>query len=352
MKKVIIIAIAVMAVLLASCNIDATDGIYSEAASSTESTAVTLRTYLGQDNTGRYHYLTDEGIFLIGKTDALFANTNDSIIRSACLLDDGSLLILRQSTDITKGSTLTYNEYENGSYKDAVVINGNYADLLTNGLFYNSIGVYRYSGSGSEATALEGLSELKDVKAVVTGDYAFFEVKDSNGDYRAFVADSDGTVVSGLPCTSTDPDNPMLQNPTLVGGFQTVDDQNFLVLYRRPTDSKLAVFRMSNTGVETKPAITPDFTGTEACSFIYDGYVYVKDTTSFKKFKADGTGEAEQVTTGFATNLRTAEITNILPAKDESGQEIAGVFIAGTKSSMLYRIDMIANESTQIKNSN
>jgi len=352
MKKTIFITILVMAVLLASCNIDATDGIYSEAASSTESTAVTLRTYLGQDNTGRYYYLTDEGIYLIGSTDALFPNSEDSVIRAASLLDDGSLLILRQNIDITEGSTLSYHEYGSTSYKEGVVIDGNYSALLTNGLFYNSTGVYMYSGSGSEATALEGLSELKDVTAVVTGDYAFFEIKNSNGDYRAFVADPDGTVVSGLPCTSTDPDKPMLENPTLVGGFQAVDDQNFLVLYRRSAESKLAVFRMSDTGVEIEPALTPEFTGRDAISFIYDGYVYVKDNNSFKKFKADGSEEAEQITTGFATNLRTAEITNILPAKDSSGLEIDGVFIAGTKSSMLYRIDMVNNESTQIKNSN
>ncbi len=346
MKKVIIIAIAVMAVLLASCNIDATDGIYSEAASSTESTAVTLRTYLGQDNTGRYYYLTDEGIFLIGSTDVLFANTNDSIIRAASLLDDGSLLILRQGTDITKGSTLTYHGFGSATYKTGTVIEGNYSGLLTNGLFYNSIGVYKYSGSGSQATALEGLSELSDVMAVVTGDYAFFQVKNSNGDYRAFVADSDGDVkASGLPCTA-------LENPTLVGGFQAVDDQDFLVLYRKKTDSKLGVYKMTNAGVDVEASLTPDFTGTEATSFLYDGYVYVKDTNSFKKFKADASEDAEQVTTGFAANLRTAEITNILPAKDSSGQLIEGVFIAGTKSSMLYRIDMVANESTQIRNSN
>ena len=344
MKKDIFTVIAVMAVLLASCNIDATDGIYSEAAASTESTAVTLRTYLGQDNTGRYFYLTDEGVFTIGQTDALFPNTADSIIRAASLQDDGSLLVLRQSTDITLGSTLSYYKYAGGVYAEAVVISGNYADLLTNGLFYNSTGVYMYSGSGTEATALEGLSGLSDVKAVVTGNYAFFEIKDSNGDYRAFVATSDGSLkASGLPCTA-------LENPTMVGGFQAVDDLNFLVFYRRPSESKLDVYKMTNAGVEVQAAITPDFSGNEASSFIYDGHVYIKDTNSFKKIKTDGTGETEQVTTGFATNLRTAEITNILPAKDENGQVIEGVYIAGTKSALLYRIDMVNDESTQIKN--
>ena len=344
MKKVIITLFAVMAVLLASCNIDATDGIYSEAAASTESTAVTMRTYLGQDNTGRFFYLADEGVFVIGQTDALFPNTQSSIIRAASLQADGSLLVLSQSTDITLGSTLSFYAYAGGTYADAVVVSGNYSDLLTNGLFYNSTGVYTYSGSGTEATAVEGLSGLSDVKAAVTGSYAFFEVKDSNGDYRAFAATSDGSLkASGLPCTA-------LENPTMVGGFQAVDDSNFLVFYRRPSQSKLDVYRMTGTGVDTESAITPDFSGTEAVSFIYDGHVYIKDTNSFKKIKADGTGETEQVTTGFATNLRTAEITNILPAKDGNGQVIEGVFIAGTKSSMLYRIDMVNDESTQIRN--
>ena len=129
-----------------------------------------------------------------------------------------------------------------------------------------------------------------------------------------------------------------------------MDDLNFLVLYRLKSNSRLGVYKMTNSGLDVDPAIKPNFTGTDAKSFIYDGYVYIKDTNSFKKIKTDGTEEADPVTTGFAANLRTAEITNILPAKDSSGEVVEGVFIAGTKTSMLYRIDMINNESTQIKN--
>ena len=72
MRKYILIIITIIAALLVSCNIDATDGIYSEAAASTESTSVTTRNFLGQNSSGQYFYLTDEGVFKIGTENALF----------------------------------------------------------------------------------------------------------------------------------------------------------------------------------------------------------------------------------------------------------------------------------------
>lgn len=78
-------------------------------------------------------------------------------------------------------------------------------------------------------------------------------------------------------------------------------------------------------------------------SFIYNDEIYFKCTSYFEKIKTDN--ETEQINTGFAANLRTAEITNILPAKNDDGK-----FVAGTKSSMLYLIDLVNNTSSRITN--
>jgi len=342
MKRFSIIIIAIIAALLVSCNIDATDGIYSEAAASTESTAVTIRSYLGQDVRGAYYYLTDDGVFMIGRGNALFSSEGGKIIRAASLLEDGSLLILRQNSDPKDGAQISYHKYNDGVYEDAVLIDGNYNDLLTNGLFYNSDNIYRYSGTGTAATSLLGNMAIKDIKALVNGDYAFFQIEDPAGAYTVYVFTADGTEkVAGIG-------NAKLENPTYCGGFQAVDDSNYAVLYRLPSSSKLNVYTMTSAAVSEDPAVTIDYSNNESPSFLFDGCVYIKDANSFKKINiAEKT--SEQITTGFASNLRTAEITNIMPAKDENGAVIAGVFIAGTKSSMLYKIDMNKNESTQIK---
>lgn len=345
MKRFSIIVIAIIAALLVSCNIDATDGIYSEAAASTESTAVTIRSYLGQDSKGDYYYLTDEGIYKIGTEKALFQSENGKIIRAASLLADGSLLILRQNADPAEGARVSYHKCEDGVYADAVFIEGKYSDLLTNGLFYNSTGIYSYSGTGTAATSLLGNMAVKDVKALVNGSYAFFEVEDPSSEYKVYVFESGNNtaLVNGI-------DKANLTNPTYCSGFQATDGtgSNYIVLYRVPSNSKLQVYTMTATAVSADPSATIDYSSNQTPSFLFDGCVYIKDANSFKKIKLEDYS-TEQITTGFAANLRTAEITNILPAKDKNGAIIAGVFIAGTKSSMLYKIDMNENTSTQIK---
>ena len=352
MKKYSIIIIAIIAALLVSCNIDATDGIYSEAADSTESTAVTIRSYLGQDNTGRYYYLTDEGIYIIGREEALFSSTEGKIIRAASLLSDGSLLILRQNSDLEKGAQISYHKYDNGVYADAILIEGKYNNLLTNGLFYNSEGIYCYSIDEAERKSLLGDNmAIKDIKGLANGAYSLFEVEDPSGAYKFYVFTSDG--YGNVTKTIDGIDAADLTNPTYCGGFQFVGavDYDYVVLYRQPSSSKLKVYTMDDVeGVSEEPVVTIDFSNNDAPVFLYaiDDCMYIKDTNSFKKISTYDY-KTEQITTGFATDIRTAEITNILPAKDNEGNVRAGVFIAGTASSMLYEIDMNLDKSTQIK---
>ena len=354
MKRYILIIITIIAALLVSCNIDATDGIYSEAASSTESTSVTTKSYLGQYK-GAYHYLTDDGVFKIGQDSALFAddpeNKDAQIIRSASLnQDDGSLLILWQNKKPEDGAVVKYYAFDGTSYAAPVDVEGKFTNLLANGLYYNNAviaddvitkngGVYKYGSADSL---------IADVKSVmytlISGDHTFFCIKDTSNNYKYYVVNASGAVeVSGI---GTD------TKYTTYIGFQAISDSEFVLLYYRTTNSKLEAYKMSTSEIATDPYVTlkssvPYATSTQAMSFIYNDEIYFKCTSYFEKIKTDN--ETEQINTGFAANLRTAEITNILPAKDDDGNVIDGVFVAGTKSSMLYRVDLINNASERIK---
>ena len=124
--------ILIAALALCSCNLDATDGIYSEIADSTESTNVTLKAYLGQYNS-EYYYLTDEAVCKIGSSDAVFGSGNGSIVRNASLDSAaGSFLVLRENTSTLQSSLSYYATAESDSSEL-----GQYNGLLTNGLFFD-----------------------------------------------------------------------------------------------------------------------------------------------------------------------------------------------------------------------
>jgi len=277
MRKYILIIITIIAALLVSCNIDATDGIYSEAAASTESTSVTTRNFLGQNKSGQYFYLTDEGVFKIGTENALFSSTETNVIRGASLCDDkGSLLILRQNSTPSDGAVISYHAFNGTSYDAAVDVAGKF--------------------NGIDAS----------------------------------------------------------ESPTTYIGFQAIDASNFVLLQYESSNSKLEAYKMSATEIAADPYVTlqssvPYEYSAQAMSFIYNDEIYFKCTSYFEKIKTDNE-ETEQINTGFAANLRTAEITDILPALDTDGTKRDGYFVAGTKSSMLYLIDLVNNTSSRITN--
>ncbi|MBP5757544.1 MAG: hypothetical protein J6W39_08210 [Spirochaetales bacterium] len=186
--KTTILSIAVIlitALVLCSCNLDATDGIYSEIADSTESTSVTLKAYLGQYGT-EYYYLTDEAVRKIGSSDAVFSSNSSSIIRAASLLDPatGKFLVLREDTSTLKSSLSYYAT----PTSDAVEL-GQFNGLLTNGLFFDSTKIYRCNDGVADPV----VSDVSVQYYLTNGDYAFFSVKDTDGNYKFYVIKSDGT---------------------------------------------------------------------------------------------------------------------------------------------------------------
>ena len=352
MRKYILIIITIIAALLVSCNIDATDGIYSEAAASTESTSVTTRNFLGQNSSGQYFYLTDEGVFKIGTENALFSSTETKVIRGASLCDDaGSLLILRQNSTPSDGAVISYHAFNGTSYDAAVDVEGKFNGILTNGLYYNNAvydgetitkngGIYKYGSADSLVADIKSI-----MYTLVSGDHAFFCVKDTSDNYKFYVINADGSIeVNGIGAS---------ESLTTYIGFQAIDASNFVLLQYKSSNSKLEVYKMSATEIAADPYVTlqssvPYEYSAQAMSFIYNDEIYFKCTSYFEKIKTDN--ETEQINTGFAANLRTAEITDILPALDTDGNVRDGYFVAGTKSSMLYLIDLVNNTSSRITN--
>ncbi|MBQ3317744.1 MAG: hypothetical protein IJG69_07380 [Spirochaetales bacterium] len=352
MRKYILIIITIIAALLVSCNIDATDGIYSEAAASTESTSVTTRNFLGQNSSGQYFYLTDEGVFKIGTENALFSSTETKVIRGASLCDDaGSLLILRQNSTPSDGAVISYHAFNGTSYDAAVDVEGKFNGILTNGLYYNNAvydgetitkngGIYKYGSADSLVADIKSI-----MYTLVSGDHAFFCVKDTSDNYKFYVINADGSIeVNGIGAS---------ESLTTYIGFQAIDASNFVLLQYNSNNSKLEAYKMSATEIAADPYVTlqssvPYEYSAQAMSFIYNDEIYFKCTSYFEKIKTDN--ETEQINTGFAANLRTAEITDILPALDTDGNVRDGYFVAGTKSSMLYLIDLVNNTSSRITN--
>ena len=183
-STILVLALSLIAaVALCSCNLDATDGIYSEIADSTESTSVTVKAYLGKFDS-YYYYLTDSEICKIddnGNSSTLFSSSETSVIRAASLSSDGSLLILRQNINADGsllGSTLSYSAFNGTGYDNPAQVEGSFNGLLVNGLFFDSTGIYRYTGGAKSQIETGGNVSVQYF--LVNGDYAFFCVTDAN----------------------------------------------------------------------------------------------------------------------------------------------------------------------------
>ncbi|MCQ2411752.1 MAG: hypothetical protein MJ057_02240 [Sphaerochaetaceae bacterium] len=314
-----------------SCNIDATEGIYSEVASSTVNTDVNIKSYLGCYNDEHY-YLSDEGIFKIG-SGARLENSGSSIIRSASLNGaTGEALVMTQKSDLS-----TVLEYYTAFGATPAQVTGTFKALLRNGLVYDNSAIYTVSGT----TATPVISDAKVLYALETGDYAFFSVVKSDA-IKYYVIKNDGTVVvDGVDGSSK----------TYIAFQPIADSGEFVIVSYNSSKATFEAFKLTSTGVESTVLFTMKSSlqyaySTQAASFYYtnDGkeYIVIKASNYFDRYNiTDKT--IESISTGFATTLRTAGIVNIEATADPM------VFVAGTYESMLYEIDMTNNKSTQIK---
>ena len=338
-----LVLILIAAIALCSCNLDATDGIYSEIADSTEGTSVTLKAYLGQYN-NEYYYLTDKSVCRTAgnnQSKTVFSSTETETVLGASLLDSetGALLVLRRKNGPFKPSISYYATPQ----ADAVEL-GQFNELLTNGLFFDDSKIYRCNAGAAAAV----VSDISVQYYLVSGDYAFFSVKDSSSNTKFYVIKSDGSILFNIAGSSMK-----------YAGFQPLPGgTDFILLNYDDSKAKANLYLLANGDTEVTTSVYAKLKSsiqypksTQSASFSYTEddktYVVFKCNSYFDRVRiADDESDRSvtPISTGFAVNLRTADITNIL------GTDTANVFIAGTVSSMLYRINMNENKpATPIK---
>lgn len=341
-----LITIALLAAIaLCACNMDATDGIYSEVASSTESKDVVMNSYLGKYS-DEYYYLADDGVYKNGSSTALIANTSSKIIRSASLDEStGDILILVHDRESLKGQIYLCTAANDYAIGDPINDN-NYTGLLVNGVIVkkefddeNKVDVSN-SGICYGSSATEVVSGVSVEYYLETEEYAFFSVKDSSDAYKFYVF-KDGSALFNVDGDATQ-----------YVGFQPLSDSTFVLVSYNSSNNQFNAYQLiESSGVAKKPWFTLKDTlrhtkGSQAASFCY-----THDTSTYMVIKCSNYFDIVDVTdkeatdisvtslsTGFATDLRTTEVTNIKKTSTDN------VFIVGTYDSLLYQIDLTADD--------
>lgn len=335
MKRTVItiLVTAICLCLFISCNIDATDGIYSEIAASTISTNVNIKSYLGSFG-GHYYYLSDQGIFRTN-SETHVANTSSSIIRSASLTSTGELYVMSQKSDLS-----TQIDYYSALDASPKVVSGSFKGLLRNGLAYDASNIYTLSDPDLNAPS-QILSNVSVRYSLENGDYAFFSVNEGDAIKYYVIKNDEPLPILGVEGTSS----------TFCAFQPIADTREFVVVLYNTSNATFEAYNLSSSGLASSALFTMKSSlhyaySTQAASFYYeDGsnkYIVIKASNYFDRYNiTDNT--IESISTGFATNLRTADIVNINPTSNPK------VFVAGTFESMLYEIDMTENKSKQIK---
>ena len=332
-----LITIALLAAIaLCACNMDATDGIYSEVASSTESKDVIMISYLGTYGDELY-YLADDGVYKNGSSTALIANTSSKIIRSASLDEStGDILIFVHDRESLKGQIYLCTAADNYAIGDPIN-DTNYTGLLANGVFFNESGIYYGSSAAEVKTGVSVEYYLE------TEEYAFFSVKDSSDAYKFYVF-KDGSALFNVDGDATQ-----------YVGFQPLSDSTFVLVSYNSNNNQFNAYQLiESSGVAKKSWFTLKDTlrhtkGSQAASFCYTHdtctYMVIKCNNYFDRVDVTDTAETNMddkvtslSTTGFASDLRTTEVTNIKKTSTDN------VFIVGTYDSLLYQIDLTADD--------
>ncbi len=348
MKRNTLFAIAIMitaVLLLCACNQDATDGIYSKVASSTESKDVVTRAYLGTDG-AEYYYLSDKGIFKVSSSTALLEMADDDkrIIRGASI-DGTDLYVLVQNTVEDDEPVFTANIFKTTLSSPSLSgdpLAPSYTGLTVNGIAYGAEGIY-----DTDMTTLKVSGTVN--YHLETEEYAFFSVVDSDENYKFYIF-KDGAVLSDF--------NGLEGDDTAYVAFQPIDtdgsDENFVLI---SNDSSgfcghllTATDGLDSTAWFTLKSSLPYGSSTQAASFLYtvdtSKFMAIKCNNYFDVIDVSDTTETPTVTpiaTGFAQDIRTTEISNILETGDSTN-----LFVAGTYDSMLYLIDMTNATETSL----
>lgn len=334
--SLLLIPILLIALLLCSCNADAQDGIFSAIADSAPDAGIKVQAYLGSLNAEKSHYvLTDSGVYVIGNSTGFtpILSSSDAQIRNACLLIDSPLylytLVSKQGSENGEDSKIL--KYDtNGKYITGESTNVKW--LTTNGIYYteteteNAIHLLH----SYKSIVLDGKVTTK----VESEDYVLVEeLKDSTKTFRIYSSKT------GEILAVTRPDSLGGQ----VVGFQVIDDSNFLIVVKN--GSTYDIYSLSSTEVKdtgVNLSSTPENGTIHSFHYTNDGknYVAFKAAQYFDLLTIDGSEYSINTisTAGYATKLRTASVSNIVPA------DTAGKFIIATWNNSIWEIDPSSTE--------
>lgn len=328
--SLLLIPILLIALLLCSCNADAQDGIFSAIADSAPDAGIKVQAYLGSLNAEKSHYvLTDSGVYVIGNSTGFtpILSSSDAQIRNACLLIDSPLylytLVSKQGSENGEDSKIL--KYDtNGKYITGESTNVKW--LTTNGIYYTeteSENTIHFLHNVA-AVSLSGKATTK----VESEDYVLVEeLKDSTKTFRIYSSKT------GEILAVTRPDSLSGQ----VVGFQVIDDSNFIIVVKN--SSTYDIYSLSSTEIKdtgVNLSSTPENGTIHSFHYTSEGknYVAFKAAQYFDLLTIEDSKYSISTisTAGYATKLRTASVSNIVPSTT------TGKFIVATWNNSIWEI--------------
>lgn len=329
--SLLLISILLIALLLCSCNADAQDGIFSAIADSAPDAGIKVQAYLG--NIGNAHYvLTDTGVYGINAPSFSPIKNSEGIHNiEACIINNDIYVRSTSSSGENKISKYSKEGIKDASFTEIP----NVKKLLVNGAYYTygdtkDKQTIHFLTSG--ATSTPHFSTTETVNTMIESEnYVFVELSDKS--YAIFNSKT-GTTIFESPKDTL--------KSLSVKGFQAIDDSHFLIVSSSYDIYTIDESDLSSSAVASLKSTPPSG---NISSFHYkaeDGkdIVVFKMHNYFDGLTANGTEyKIEPINTaGYATKLRTASVSNIVPSNT------AGKFIIATWNNSIWEIDPPSTE--------
>lgn len=351
MKKsfsILTIAALLCILILASCNIDATIGIYSEVAASTPNKNVTLVNYIGQDSSDRYYYQLDDGVYRIGY-GALFKSTKGTRVIGSSLDGDNLYVMKENVADNVANSTVEIYRYtdptnsETGTKIDWAPADGErLTRLFTNGIVLSNKNVYRLDGTDLHKIDV-GISNGAVISGIESEDYAFIRIYNNDADAaKYFVVDN----ASDTLHVNIDADT------KTYSGFQYFSaDPSFILFYIDNSSNKSYAIKLTAGGIDESSVLLKSSltkSTTYNASFLNPAntnQVIVKCNNYFDviDYSDPANITVTPVNKGYAADICTADVSNFKIV------EGTNKVVVGTVSSLLYLIDMDDTTKTPVE---
>lgn len=326
--SLLLIPILLIALLLCSCNADAQDGIFSAIADSAPDAGIKVHAYLG--NIGNAHYvLTDTGVYCINAPSFSPIKNSEGIHNiEACIINNDIYVRSTSSSGENKISKYSKEGIKDPSFTEIT----NVKKLLVNGAYYTygntkDKQTIHFLTAGATITPLFSTTEAKTVNTMIESEnYVFVELSDKS--YAIFNSKTGAKIFESPKDTL---------KSLSVKGFQAIDDSHFLIV-----SSSYDIYTIDESGLSSSAVASLKSTPPNGniSSFHYKtedgkGIVVFKMHNYFDGLTANGTEyKIEPINTaGYATKLRTASVSNIVPSNT------AGKFIIATWNNSIWEID-------------